>query len=178
MKKNILVLTVFISLLFQSCGLLSDAVLWLDNPTDETISVIINGDEHEIAPGELKRVDGFTGKQKFTGSDGVEVEIDIESSSLINCTKSTYIISSVEYTSNSAIESTLPDPVIVEVGGVKYSGNFEVYTDVVVPHGDINYNVLTPEPEEISISKSIVVQKKMYRIKDFLADSEMDYYKM
>ncbi|ADV48580.1 hypothetical protein I2486_06200 [Cellulophaga sp. E16_2] len=177
MKKQILVLTVFISLLFLSCGS-GGELLWLDNPTDEAISVEIDGKKYDIAPGELKRVpDGTSGKQKFKGVDGKEVEIEINGVSFINCTNATYIECAIEYSINPNSASTLPEAVEVEIAGDKYTGNFKVHTDIVIPHSNINYNVTEPLKDEISITGNSTIINKMYRIKDFLADSDMETYK-
>ncbi|MDO6490100.1 MULTISPECIES: hypothetical protein [unclassified Cellulophaga] len=177
MKKQILVFTAFISLLFTSCGS-GGELLWLDNPTDEPISVEIDGKKYDIAPGELKRVpDGTSGKQKFKGTDGKEVEIEINGVSFINCTNSTYIECAIEYAISPNTPTKLPEPVEVEIAGDKYTGNFKIYTDVVIPHGNIHYKVTEPLKDEITISQNSTIINKMYRIKDFLADSDMKEYK-
>ena len=168
-----------ISITLNSCGFLDGTPLWLDNPTDKKISVKIDDQSYDIAPGELKHIDSKKGSHKFTGIDGKVVDIEITKPSMINCTNETYVLQQIEY-STSGTSNNLPKPKVVEVKGIKYEGNFEVFKDIVVPHDNVNYDVVTPLKEEIEFTgtKNFIIVNKMYRSNDFFKSEDTKPFKI
>lgn len=179
MKKSVLIFSTILLFTLNSCNFFDGTPLWLDNPTDKSITIKIDDQSYEIAPGELKHIDGKKGKHKFTATDGKVVDIEITEPSLINCTNETYVLQQVEY-SISGTSNNLPETKKIEVKGQKYEGNFEVFTGVVIPHGNINYNVVTPLKDEVEFtgSDNYIIVNKMYRSSDFLESNDTKPFKL
>jgi hypothetical protein len=156
----------FTSIFLNSCGM-SNAILLLDNTTDKPMNVEIGDEKYTINAKELKRIEGFTGKQKLI-VDGKESEINIEKSAIVNVNDQTFVVSSQEFSMSGGGESQIKDNTIM-VNGKTYKGPFEVRKGILINTEDLNWMLDDPIPEEIEVGNdSYKVMKKIWRAKDFV----------
>lgn len=177
MKKILLALAAAAAMLMTSCG--GGMKIEMDNPTNETITVNIDGKkDYTLAPMELIEVKGLKkGEHTMTVNGGAEIKFALETSSLINPTLSTYVTDITEYSETPGDMDT-DDWVTVEIDGEEYWGPIEVFKNQpVIKTSDINFGVLTPFKEEIETSKSgSTFLKKLFRKEDFFKYYEEAYY--
>lgn len=170
MRRFLFVSAILIAFLMSSCG--SGVTVEMDNPTGETITVTIDGEqEYTLAPLELIEVKGLKkGMHTMRAGDGDEVEFSLEVSSLLNPTLSLYVIVEQEYGDGYVDDSKWWGSLI---DGEEYWGPFYVFeAHPVIPTEKVDLGVLSPFEEEIKTNKSgTVVLRKIFRKVDFL-----DYY--
>lgn len=158
--------------LFTACGL-SDSNIYLDNPTDKPMEITLGGNAYTIAPHELKKIEGHSGKNILKDAGGKETELDIANASniLLNLNNETFIIWTEEFSTNSAAPSHNPENTIV-LGDKTFKGPFEKREGLLINFQDIDYSFNEEIPKQIEITgnKTYVIKKKIYRVADFLAD--------
>jgi len=167
MKKILLVAVAALAMLMASCG--GGLKVEIDNPTNETITVKIDGDkEYTLAPMELLEVKGLkAGDHTMTVNGGSEIKFNLTGNSLLNPTLSTYVTDKQEYSSVSGNMDT-SDWVDVIVDGEEFWGPIEVFeSKPVISLDKINYGVLVEFPEEVNTSKGSVTHTKLFRGVDY-----------
>lgn len=155
------------ALILSSCGL-NNVPCFIDNPTDQEIVVTLDGKEHKIAPLDFVKIGDIPkGEHKYSLNGGSESIFNVETVSMLNPTMHTYVFVQEEYGSSNK------NLVLTEIAldGIIYEGYFELKTGLVIPHDNVNYNTITPLPEEVSVSNSSsgVVQTKLFRSADFIS---------
>ncbi|MCD7973513.1 MAG: hypothetical protein LUG18_12810 [Candidatus Azobacteroides sp.] len=175
-KFNLIATFIFLSFLFTSC--FGGATYWIDNPTNETIEVSIDGkDPVTVGPGEFKKMSGTLNMgehtMKITGGEDIKFNLDKDHVTL-NPTLSTYIIGLQEYGRGRASGE---NDTIIEIDGVKFQGPFPLVTnDPFIYTGNVNFLVDAPFKDEITTSKTgTVTMRKLFRKHDFIEFYKKNY---
>lgn len=174
MKKFLLVAAAALGLLMSSCG--GGMKVEMDNPTDQAITVKIDGEkEYSLAPMELIEVTGLkAGQHTMSVNGGAEMAFNLEKTSMLNPTLSTYVIAEQEYGVGFADDSKWVD---VEIDGEEYWGPFQVFENApIIETEGLHHNVLVPFNDEIeTYSNGTVIKRKIFRKGDFIKFYEEDY---
>ena len=155
--------------ILASCS--GGATYWIDNPTNNEITVTIDGkDPIKLAPNEFKKMENTIkqGKHTMKVDDGNEIAFDLDKNHIIlNPTLSTYVIVLQEY--GTGMASSDNDTVII-IDGVEYEGPFpSVMSDPFIYSGDLNFLIDKPFKDEIQSSKTgTVIMKKVFRKNEFI----------
>ena len=172
MKNKLItsVLAVFaFAFLMASCS--GGATYSIDNPTDQAITVSIDGkDPVSIGAKEFKKMDGTlsNGEHTMKIGDGQEIKFTLDKDHvMLNPTRSTYIKVLQEY--GVGMQSSDNDT-IINLDGQSYEGPFPlVSSEPFIYTGDLNFQVDSPFKDEITSSKTgTVVMKKLFRKDEFL----------
>jgi hypothetical protein len=170
MKQLLFTVAILGSLLFSSCGF--DKLVRIDNPTNEAITVSIDGEEpFTLAAFEHKRLEGIKGgKHTIKVGDNEPITFNIEHESvMLNPTQSTYIFAEEEYGAPSMEWKESVKEITLD--GKKYKGHFEIVEgNICIDMGPVNYDAVTPFPNETSGSSGTIVRMKLYRKSDFKKD--------
>ncbi|MBB4036148.1 hypothetical protein GGR21_002049 [Dysgonomonas hofstadii] len=179
MKKHITnIATALIVVLFFMSSCSGGATYSIDNPTDQAISVSIDGkDAISIGAKEYKKMDGTLSKGEHTMKvgDGQEVKFNLDQDHvMLNPTLSTYVRVLQEY--GVGMQSTANDT-IINIDGQTYEGPFPlVSNEPVLYTGDLNFQVDAPFKDEITTSKTgTVTMKKLFRKDEFLKFYKDEY---
>jgi len=167
MKKFLLVAVAALAMLMTSCG--GGLKVEMDNPTNETITVKIDGDkEYTLSPMQLMEVKGLkAGDHTMTVNGGPEIKFNLAGSSLLNPTLSTYVTDKQEYSSTSGNMDT-SDWVDIVIDGEEYWGPIEAFENQpIISLEKINYGVLVDFPDEVETSRGSVTHTKLFRGVDY-----------
>jgi hypothetical protein len=175
MKKRLLGLGMIACLLMTACG--SGMKVEMDNPTDQSITVSIDGKEYTLAPMELLPIKGLKkGEHTLQMAGGQETKFTLETPSLLNPTLSLYVTDKEEYSGDGTGMMDDSDWVTVLIDSTEYWGPIEVFENqLVIPLNKINYGVTTDFPEEVETSREAVIHTKIFRKNDFLKYYEEAY---
>jgi len=172
-KLTHLLASLFMAFVIVSCS--GGATYWIDNPTDDAISVSIDGnDPVTVNPLEFKKMENTLkeGEHTMVVNGGNEIKFMLDKNHVtLNPTLATYVVAIQEYGTGLASSD---NDTIVEIDGKKYEGPFPVVTnEPVIYTGNINFLVDKPFKDEITTSKSgTVIMRKLFRKNDFI-----DYFK-
>lgn len=177
MKKFLLALMLII--LFVACGRSGKSYFTLDNPSDEKITVIIDGKEHSLEAASHEKVELAVGEHTVE-NDKYKVTFTVYKNSkggIINPTGYPYIkerrVYAVEGTNQSGVvrdEEFIIDDYI-------FSGPFSVTYDFIIDRstdqgpigkGIWDYDIFEPFPETIKMERDVNIYSKMYNKKEFL----------
>jgi len=165
-----------IAFLITSCS--GGATYSIDNPTDQAITVSIDGkDPISVGAKELKKMDGTlsNGEHTMKLGDGQEIKFNLDKDHvMLNPTGSTYIKVLQEY--GVGMQSSNNDT-IINIDGNSYEGPFPLVSkEPFIYTGDLNFQVDSPFKDEITTSKSgTVVMKKLFRQNDFFKFYKDEY---
>lgn len=170
MKHLLFAIALLATLSLSSCGF--DKLVRIDNPTNEPITVSIDeGEPFTLAALEHKRLEGISGGKhtiKVGDNESITFNIDHESV-MLNPTLSTYLFVEEEYGAPSPEWKTKFKEITLD--GKKYEGVFEVVEgEVCIDMSKVNYDAVTPFPNETSSSGGTAVRVKLYRKSDFKED--------
>ena len=175
MRKFLFGMGMIACLLMTACG--SGLKVEMDNPTDQTITVTVDGKEYTLAPLELLPIKGLKkGEHTMQMADGPELTFTLETSSMLNPTLSLYVTDKTEYsgTGGDMDDSNWVD---VTIDGVDYWGPIEVFENQPVIRTDkINYGVTTDFPEEVETAREAVIHTKIFRKADYPKYYEEAYH--
>lgn len=149
--------------------------LLIDNPTNRTISVQIDGNSYQVPPHQYVKADGVSlGKHKIScqecGLSNEDLNINPVEYGVINPTKSKYVIYNIVYTQKDLRSEFKPYQV---EGREVYSstGKPEVLTDLFIPDrtlGNGNIDDETPSSQSYErFTQNQSVLSKIFRINDF-----------
>lgn len=177
MKKILLAL--MLTILFIACRGSGKSSFTLDNPSDEKITVTIDGKEHSLEAGSHEKVELTVGEH-VVENDKYKVTFTVYSDSkggIINPTGYPYIkerrVYAVEGTNQSGVardEDFVIDDYI-------FSGPFSVTYDFIIDRsygqgasgkGDWDYDLFEPFPETIKMNRDVNIFSKMYNKNEFL----------
>ena len=165
----------FAIFMLASCS--NGATYWIDNPTNNEITVTIDGKEEiKVAANEFKKMEKTLklGEHTMKVNDA-EVKFNLDKDHVIlNPTLSTYVIVLQEY--GTGFASTENDTVIT-LDGEEYEGPFPTVTaDPFIYSGDLNFLVDTPFKGTIETSKTgTVIMRKIFRKTDFIKFYQEEY---
>jgi hypothetical protein len=177
MKKHFFISCAGILMAFLMTSCFGGVGYWIDNPTDESIEVSIDGKKSvTIEANEFKRFDETLKKGEHTMKvgDGEEIKFTFgekDNHVTLNPTLSTYVIALQEYGIGYA--SSDNDTIII-IDGKEYEGPFPLVTNApFIYTGNVNFLINEPFKDEISRSDAgTVIMRKIFRKDDFI-----DYYK-
>lgn len=177
MKKNLLAL--ILTILFVACGGNGKSIFTLDNPSDEKITVTIDGKEHSLEAKSHEKVE-LTAGEHIVENDKYKVIFTVYSDSkggIINPTGYLYIKERIVYsvkettqTGNAGDEEFIIDDYI-------FSGPFSVTYDFIIDRsygqgargkGDWDYDLFEPFPNSINMDREVNIYSKMYNKNEFL----------
>ncbi|WP_335994601.1 hypothetical protein [Fusobacterium polymorphum] len=177
MKKNLLAL--ILTILFVACGGNGKSIFTLDNPSDEKITVTIDGKEHSLEAKSHEKVE-LTAREHIVKNDKYKVIFTVYSDSkggIINPTGYLYIKERIVYsvkettqTGNAGDEEFIIDDYI-------FSGPFSVTYDFIIDRsygqgargkGDWDYDLFEPFPDSINMDREVNIYSKMYNKNEFL----------
>lgn len=175
MRKILFGMGMIACLLMTACG--SGLKVEMDNPTDQTITVTVDGKEYTLAPLELLPIKGLKkGEHTMQMAGGPELTFTLETSSMLNPTLSLYVTDKTEY-SGTGGDMDDSDWVDVTIDGVDYWGPIEVIENQpVIKMDKINYGVLTDFPEEVDTVRDAVIHTKIFRKADYPKYYEEAYH--
>ncbi|KZE75226.1 hypothetical protein AV926_17170 [Myroides marinus] len=176
MKKLILLSLLFISTLFTSCNTSSNHY-WIDNPTNEPITVYIDDTAYEIPAMTKIEIDLEYGKhqlkyngQELTFHNGGRVN---KEQAIINPTQSTYVFMAHKFINENDERAT--DEYIqwaqkVQSDSLRLKVNdtittifvpFKITNQLFIKKGDFDwqYNIEEPMPEGITLSPPIITSR-------------------
>ncbi len=165
MKLKAIFTSVIGVLLLASC---SNMVITMDNPTDKEMTVLVDGKEYKLAPGELQKIDIDKGEHAIKVNDQAERKINLDiDHGMINLVNEPYYVVTVPYGGNSSAElEAKKDTITFE--GDQYEGPFEIREGDVIYTGDLNFTANEPLKDEIETSKAgVVLRTKLFRKADF-----------
>ena len=177
MKKILLAL--MLTILFVACGGSGKSTFTLDNPSDEKITVIIDGKEHSLDTKTHEKVELTVGEHTVE-NDKYKVIFTVYSDSkggIINPTGYPYIkerrVYSVKETTQSG--TAMDEDFIID--DYMFTGPFSVTYDFIIDRsygqgargkGDWDYDLFEPFPETISMDRDVNIYSKMYNKNEFL----------
>ena len=177
MKKILLAL--MLTILFVACGGSGKSTFTLDNPSDEKITVTIDGKEHSLDAKTHKKVELTVGEHTVE-NDKYKVIFTVYSDSkggIINPTGYPYIkerrVYSVKETTQSG--TAMDEDFIID--DYIFTGPFSVTYDFTIDRsygqgargkGDWDYDLFEPFPETISMDRDVNIYSKMYNKNEFL----------
>ena len=177
MKKILLAL--MLTILFVACGGSGKSTFTLDNPSDEKITVTIDGKEHSLDAKTHKKVELTVGEHTVE-NDKYKVIFTVYSDSkggIINPTGYPYIkerrVYSVKETTQSG--TAMDEDFIID--DYIFTGPFSVTYDFIIDRsygqgargkGDWDYDLFEPFPETISMDRDVNIYSKMYNKNEFL----------
>ncbi|WP_413512060.1 hypothetical protein [Myroides odoratus] len=183
MKKIILFKLLCLSLLFISCNS-SSSSYWMDNPTQDPITVYIDEQVYEIPANTKIKIDLEFGKhqlkykdQKLTFHNGGRVN---KSQAIINPTQSNYVFYKQLYMDTKDERSTddfAAWALQTQSDSIRLVVNdtirtlfvpFQVSNQVFISKSDFDwkYNIDEPMPKEVDLSNPIVTRKNRQLLKD------------
>ena len=177
MKKILLAL--MLTILFVACGGSGKSTFILDNPSDEKITVTIDGKEHSLDAKTHEKVELTVGEHTVE-NDKYKVIFTVYSDSkggIINPTGYPYIkerrVYSVKETTQSG--TAMDEDFIID--DYIFTGPFSVTYDFIIDRsygqgargkGDWDYDLFEPFPETISMDRDVNIYSKMYNKNEFL----------
>lgn len=177
MKKILLAL--MLTILFVACGVSGKSTFTLDNPSDEKITVTIDGKEHSLDVKTHEKVELTVGEHTVE-NDKYKVIFTVYSDSkggIINPTGYPYIkerrVYSVKETTQSG--TAMDEDFIID--DYIFTGPFSVTYDFIIDRsygqgargkGDWDYDLFEPFPETISMDRDVNIYSKMYNKNEFL----------
>ena len=177
MKKILLAL--MLTILFVACGGSGKSTFTLDNPSDEKITVTIDGKEHSLDAKTHEKVELTVGEHTVE-NDKYKVIFTVYSDSkggIINPTGYPYIkerrVYSVKETTQSG--TAMDEDFIID--DYIFTGPFSVTYDFIIDRsygqgargkGDWDYDLFEPFPETISMDRDVNIYSKMYNKNEFL----------
>lgn len=177
MKK--ILLTLILTILFVACGGSGKSTFTLDNPSDEKITVTIDGKEHSLEAKTHEKVELTVGEH-IVENDKYKVTFTVYSDSkggIINPTGYPYIkerrVYSVKETTQSG--TAMDEDFIID--DYMFTGPFSVTYDFIIDRsygqgargkGDWDYDLFEPFPETISMDRDVNIYSKMYNKNEFL----------
>ncbi|MCC8186027.1 MAG: hypothetical protein LIP08_00555 [Bacteroides sp.] len=177
MKKNQWLITIlFITALCTSCINFQPKTR-IDNPTDVTITVVIDGKKSfEIPPKQQIRIKTLSKGKHTMQLDGGEVitfELDTENA-MLNPVLYPYILVREEYGTGEFSTHDFKD---LEIDGITYTGPFTPLEGMTwINSKRFHYDVITPFPGEIHTKSGKNINKfKIFRVEDFIRYYEEEY---
>lgn len=177
MKKILLAL--MLTILFVACGGSGKSTFTLDNPSDEKITVTIDGKEHNLDAKTHEKVELTVGEHTVE-NDKYKVIFTVYSDSkggIISPTGYPYIkerrVYSVKETTQSG--TAMDEDFIID--DYIFTGPFSVTYDFIIDRsygqgargkGDWDYDLFEPFPETISMDRDVNIYSKMYNKNEFL----------
>ncbi|MDR1877261.1 MAG: hypothetical protein LBQ84_06520 [Flavobacteriaceae bacterium] len=146
----------------------------LDNPTEDTINVIFNGENYLLASGQTLKVSVHQGKNTISsvsGKDGKAIlkdtffTLEKTNRGLINPTGSTYYTFRRYYGHIKNIDSLYKANKTI-IGGKEYVGEIKEYKDLVLQ--DFYFNVNEDFPKVINKVDTMESRVKLFRKTQFL----------
>lgn len=177
MKKITFILFGISVLLLASCGKLLQKDVIIDNPTENEITVSIDGAEHKVAAFQSVEVKLSSGEHAIgfqQEGKATEQKVNIEKDGILNTTGETYVLWKDIYLENQDefdkyVKKLDEKP--VTINDYEYVGDLTVYgaEDYFVPK-TWNYGLDTEWPSTIQIENSYEIKAKIYRLEDFEND--------
>ena len=177
MKKILLAL--MLTILFVACGGSGKSTFTLDNPSDEKITVTIDGKEHSLEAKTHEKIELTVGEHSVE-NDKYKVIFTVYSDSkggIINPTGYPYIkerrVYSVKETTQSG--TAMDEDFIID--DYIFTGPFSVTYDFIIDRsygqgargkGDWDYDLFEPFPETIKMDRDVNIYSKMYNKNEFL----------
>lgn len=177
MKKFLLALV--LSILFVACGGSGKSSFTLDNPSDEKITITIDGKEHSLEARSHEKLE-LTAGEHTVENDRYKVTFTVYSDSkggIINPTGYPYLKESRVYAVEGSTESGVTRDVDFEIDGFVFVGPFTVTNDFIIDRsygnsasgkGDWDYDIFEPFPETITMERQVNIYSKMYNKNEFL----------
>lgn len=147
----------------------------LDNPTDETINVKIDGKDYKLDSRKYEKMILKPGEHSLILSDGKEVKFIVYVGSqggVINPTRNDYVYVSMAYVRKgeggvSPIEKT------IILDGIEYEGPYEKINDLIIDKNEKkwSYNIYTPFPEVVETRDPKLkgkIETKLFTKKEFI----------
>ncbi len=164
-----------LSLLFISaCSSFFKINVEIDNPTDEILTVSVDGKDYEITPKSSTVIDLVKGehdiKANLDGRSTYEGVVSITNDGLLNLCNSTYVIHKEIYLADQSKYDEYATSALkladVEINEKTYQNvDFEVYDETILVPKHWDYSVGESLPEEIKASEGeYAVISKLYRI--------------
>jgi hypothetical protein len=160
MKKILLAL--ILTILFVACGGNGKSIFTLDNPSDEKITVTIDGKEHSLEAKSHEKVE-LTAGEHIVENDKYKVIFTVYSDSkggIINPTGYPYIkerrvysVKETTQTGNAGDEEFIID---------------RSYGQGARGKGDWDYDLFEPFPDSINMDREVNIYSKMYNKNEFL----------
>lgn len=160
MKKILLAL--ILTILFVACGGNGKSIFTLDNPSDEKITVTIDGKEHSLEAKSHEKVE-LTAGEHIVENDKYKVIFTVYSDSkggIINPTGYPYIKERRVY---SVKETTQTDNAGDEEFIIDRS-----YGQGARGKGDWDYDLFEPFPDSINMDREVNIYSEMYNKNEFL----------
>ena len=177
MKKILLAL--MLTVLFVDCGESGKSTFTLDNPSDEKITVTIDGKEHSLDAKTHEKVELTVGEHTVE-NDKYKVIFTVYSDSkggIINPTGYPYIKERRVYSVKETTQSGTAMDEDFTIDDYIFSGPFSVTYDFIIDRsygqgargkGDWDYDLFEPFPETISMDRDVNIYSKMYNKNEFL----------
>ena len=177
MKKILLAL--MLTILFVACGGSGKSTFTLDNPSDEKITVTIDGKEHNLDAKTHEKVE-LTFGEHTVENDKYKVIFTVYSDSkggIINPTGYPYIKERRVYSVKETTQSGTAMDEDFTIDDYIFSGPFSVTYDFIIDRsygqgargkGDWDYDLFEPFPETISMDRDVNIYSKMYNKNEFL----------
>lgn len=168
MKKVLLGTALLVCLTLASCG--SGMKVEMDNPTDQPITVTLDGKEYTLAAKELLELKGIKkGEHTMQLTGGTETTVTVDGPSMLNPTLAIYVTDKQEY-SDAGGGMDDSDWVDVTIDGREYWGPIEVFeNEPVISLEYVQYGVTTDFPEEVETYNESTVRTKLFRAADYPA---------
>ena len=177
MKKILLAL--MLTILFVACGGSGKSTFTLDNPSDEKITVTIDGKEHNLDAKTHEKVE-LTVEEHTVENDKYKVAFTVYSDSkggIINPTGYPYIKERRVYSVKETTQTGTAMDEDFTIDDYIFSGPFSVTYDFIIDRsygqgargkGDWDYDLFEPFPETISMDRDVNIYSKMYNKNEFL----------
>lgn len=151
----------------------------IDNPTDVTITVVIDGKKSfEIPPKEqihIKTLSKGKHTMQLDGGEIINFELDTENA-MLNPVLYPYILVREEYGTGEFSTHDFKD---LEIDGITYTGPFTPLEGMPwINSKRFHYDAITPFPGEIYTKSGENINKfKIFRVEDFIRYYEEEYTK-
>lgn len=148
-KIKLLGVTLLLTFLTACSAMTNSNPFYIDNPTQESISVNIDGKDYLMETKSMKKIDLKPGEHKMTLQDGTLVNFKVSpfnEGGIINPTKSLYAIYSMVYAVEGEEDGFDPFTSIVYIDGVDYEGAIKTTADMFIDNNVYRCEYMLREP--------------------------------
>ncbi len=175
MKKAILTaVTVVLSVFLSACSPKNNSSFFISNPTDNTITVKLDGKNYNLAPNSFEKIKLDVGNHsyEYNGSK-TDFLVTVENEGgVINPTETAHILFHMVYETKNSKTNFSPGNNNVSIEGVVYKGPINIVKSKIIDNKleRIKYELDKPFPKQVKVYSGSDgnIHTKIFMPKDFI----------